>query len=463
MRLHRMRRGLAPLLLGAALVSGCASLRDNAFLVHKVDGPAKSRAITEQGIVVYEVRVLGLQDYEALRDARTHFEVALRFDPGNTRARQYLETVDRFCESELTARTARAAELLKKGDRSEHESYSMLLNLRLAEALRNDDARVASLRAETRQARSALVGQLMDRARAAQAQAEEAAKPLEAPSPGKQAAPAKLAAPAKAATREQMLLEVKDQYDRIHAIHPDAPDLQRRRASVRADLDRIFADRADDVTASVDGGRFAEARDKTERLDALNRRLDYAHDDRIRDLTYRLNIQWARAAYGQKQLGLAEARVDAALRARRTDEAEALGESIRGEQRRAAAQSAASSGAQRAASATAANEAALREVQDLVRRDELVAASRRINTLLGAIDDRQTAAALREQQDAVRARLPDLYRRGVEAYRGEDFRRAVDLLSVVVEIEVGYEQASDYLDKARAKQKLLEGLQGNRG
>ena len=64
---------------------------------------------------------------------------------------------------------------------------------------------------------------------------------------------------------------------------------------------------------------------------------------------------------------------------------------------------------------------------------------------------------------AVRARLPDLYSRGVEAYRSEDFRRAVELLSIVVEIEVGYEQASDYLDKARAKQKLLEGLQGNRG
>jgi hypothetical protein len=44
----------------------------------------------------------------------------------------------------------------------------------------------------------------------------------------------------------------------------------------------------------------------------------------------------------------------------------------------------------------------------------------------------------------------------VQAYRDEDFKAAIDLLQTVVGIQVDYEQAGDYLDKARSKQKLLE-------
>jgi hypothetical protein len=314
--------------------------------------------------------------------------------------------------------------------------------VRLASALSADDARVEALLAGTEQVRAASVKELMERARRSESEAAAEATPDR---------------------REEKLLLVKDQYDRIHAIQPDAPDLQRRRTSVRTELDLIFAGRAGGVGRRIEAGQFLEARDEIARLDALNRRLDYTHDAAIRGLEYSLNTEWARAALGQGQLGLAEARIDAALRARRTDEAQALRADILRERQRIAAQAAARSGARQAASAAAASEAALREVQDLVRRGELVAANRRIAALLASTEDRQTVAGLREQQTAVRARLPDLYTRGVDAYRSEDFKRAVDLLSVVVEIDVGFEQASDYLDKARAKQKLLEGLQGDRG
>src|SRR5512135_145311 len=100
----RVERSLAAAAVLTLAFAGCTSMSDTVFLVRKVDGAAKSRAVTEQGISIYEVRVLGRQDYAAIEEARRYFEVALRFDPDNTRARQYLDIVDRFRASELRAR-----------------------------------------------------------------------------------------------------------------------------------------------------------------------------------------------------------------------------------------------------------------------------------------------------------------------------------------------------------------------
>jgi hypothetical protein len=440
----------------AALIalSGCTTTRDTIFLVRRVDGAAKSRAVTDQGVALYELRVLGRGDYRALDEARSYFEVALRFDPDNTRARQYLETVDRFRETQLRTKTAQAADLLKKQARTEEETYTMLLLVRQSQSLSPGDQRAVSLRNDTEKVRVSLVRQMMDKARGDQ----ERIRPEES-----------------AAQREDKLLLVKEQYDRIYAIQPESADLQIRRAGLRTELDRLFADGAVRTSRSIEARQYLEARDDIEKLDWLNRRLDNSHDNDIRDLTYRLNLSWAQTALEQKQLGVADARVEAALRAKRTDEAAALKRSIAEQQRperpAAAAAPPAPSGGRAPAPAAAAvappprpsSEAGVAEVQDLVRRGELVAANRRINALLRAYDDQATVASLREQQAAVRGRLPDLYSRGVEAYRQEDFNKAVDLLSAVVEIDVGYEQASAYLDKARAKQKLLEGLQGGKG
>ena len=44
----------------------------------------------------------------------------------------------------------------------------------------------------------------------------------------------------------------------------------------------------------------------------------------------------------------------------------------------------------------------------------------------------------------------------INDYRDENFKDAIDLLQTIVSVDVGYEQAADYLDKATAKEKLVE-------
>jgi hypothetical protein len=63
---------------------------------------------------------------------------------------------------------------------------------------------------------------------------------------------------------------------------------------------------------------------------------------------------------------------------------------------------------------------------------------------------------LDDRNQKIVASLKDLYDRGVQAYRDEDFKTAIEVLQTVVGVQVDYEQAGDYLDKARAKQKLVD-------
>jgi len=56
----------------------------------------------------------------------------------------------------------------------------------------------------------------------------------------------------------------------------------------------------------------------------------------------------------------------------------------------------------------------------------------------------------------LRAGLKPLYDRAVEAYRAESFKQAIEGLKVVVAVDPDYEQAADYLEKARQKQSLVD-------
>ena len=135
-------------------------------------------------------------------------------------------------------------------------------------------------------------------------------------------------------------------------------------------------------------------------------------------------------------------KADAALAVKRTDEAAAL------------KQKSATMRAQ--AETTVSFEAALQDIDRVIASGELEAAQRKIDSLERATTQAARLALLEDRTSKIRANLKGLYDRGVEAYRAEDFETAIELLETVVAIDEGYEQAADYLDKAKAKQTLLE-------
>ena len=49
-----------------------------------------------------------------------------------------------------------------------------------------------------------------------------------------------------------------------------------------------------------------------------------------------------------------------------------------------------------------------------------------------------------------------MYQRAINHYREEDFKKAIELFETIVAIDANYEQAADYLEKAKSKQEFLE-------
>ena len=162
-------------------------------------------------------------------------------------------------------------------------------------------------------------------------------------------------------------------------------------------------------------------------------------------MTYSLNYKWAVSLFNRKDYTTAEVKNEAALAAMKTDEARALRRKIA--EKKAQPQAVAVS-----------FDTSLQDIDSLIRAGELVAAHRKVNSLAKVTKDQSNMQQLDSRNEQILSNLKDLYDKGVDAYRNEDFKTAIDLLQTVVAIQVDYEQASDYLDKARSKQKLLEQL-----
>jgi len=171
MRTPRAAAALCLLLL----LAGCSSLSDSLFLLRKLDDPAKSRALTDQGVELFELYIVGRGEYGRIEKVRGYFEVALRFDPTNGKAKVYLERVDGFRKAETGKNLAQAGGLLKKARRSREEDYALCLAASRAWELDPANEEVLRLRQETSALRQGLVAQLLEEALAAKARGQEGA------------------------------------------------------------------------------------------------------------------------------------------------------------------------------------------------------------------------------------------------------------------------------------------------
>src|SRR5512135_893885 len=89
-------RTVALLAVCSLLLAGCAGLSDSLFLLRRLDDPAKSRAVAEQGVALYQLSLVARGEYERVNEVRRYFEVALRYDPANRKAQAYLDLVDNY-------------------------------------------------------------------------------------------------------------------------------------------------------------------------------------------------------------------------------------------------------------------------------------------------------------------------------------------------------------------------------
>jgi hypothetical protein len=421
-RQHARRFSLVPAAVPVLLfLAGCGSVGDDRFLLASLDAPAKARTLTEIGVSEYQLHLVRKAEYGMIDEVRRYFETALRYDPANAVARKYLALVTNFRENSLKASLKEASRWSQKAKRTEEESYQLFLAVQRAANIDQSRPEVKKLVADTTPARNAFVDAALARAKAAGAKLDEKAPE---------------------AAREKLTIEAFQQVSRALAVDPQSMAAQSQKTAMREEVSAIVKGRLDSVAKLTGAQRFAEAKGQVALLNDLNRKLDNSFDAEVRTASYTLNLRWAKALLDQKEYAQAEVKADAALALKRTEEAAALKKKI---------------AASRAQAETAVSfDAALQEVDRLIARGELVAAQRKVDGLGAGAKSPAQLASLDDRGERIRSHLKPLYDQAVQAYRDEDFTQAIELLETVVAIDESYEQATDYLDKAQAKQKLLE-------
>jgi hypothetical protein len=418
-----MRKLLLCLAVIPLLVFGCTSSND-AFLIKALDDQSKAQALTNEGIQQYDFHLTHRQDFNEIPQIRQYFSVALSFDPGNTQAQQYLTLVDNYKTQKLQSNLNTATKTLAKAKRTDDDNYALFVSLQSAAQVDPGDANVKKMLDDTSPDRTRLVSTYLAKSKAALASVTDTTTD---------------------AAREKAFIDALGYAKKALDVDPKNGTAQAQVTAVKADLTKIVAARAAAIQKLITASKFAEARAQVASLNDLNRRTGNSYDGDVRLASYSLNYSWAKALFAQKDYGTADVRVDAALAVQRSEEASALKRQI------AAVKTKADAGIS--------FDTALADIDRLVGADELVSAHRRIDTLAKSTTDQSKVAALDDRRQAITAKLKDVYDKGVQAYQDEDFKTAIELLQTVVGVQVDYEQAGDYLDKARSKQKVLDQLQ----
>jgi hypothetical protein len=417
----RSIRRCAQAALLALLAAGCTSLSEDEKFLSQLGDPVKARVVTEEGIALYQLALIKRGEYERVGEVRRYFEVALRFDPTNRQAQAYLELVDNFRDTETRKHLRAADALLKKGRRSQEEDYALCVAAARAGQLAPEDDQVASLLRQTAETRDKLVSLYLQRGREARSQAK---------------------AQTTAAVREKLYLEAFGNFNRALAVEPQSSSARTEKDSLQEAVNAITSEHLAAARQLAAQGKFAEARKEAALVQDLNRRLGSGLDEEIAELNYSLNYRWARSLFERGDYPAALARADAALAVRRTEEAAALRSRIQK--------------ARQQKESGLSYEAALAEADRLLAEGDLAGSYGRLESLSRGTKDPARLAALEARRQKIRGQLPALYEKAVAFYRAEEFGKAVGLLETVVAVDVEYEQAAEYLDKARSKQKLLE-------
>jgi hypothetical protein len=401
---------------------GCASVSPgDSFLVQKLDGQRKASALVIAGVEEYDLYVVKKQEFDQIPRIKEYINVALTFDPNNAQAQQYLTLIDNYKKRLLQANLKDATRNLAKPKRTDDDNYALFVSLQTAARLDPTDPNVRKLLGDTTQDRAKLVDMYLARAKAALA---------------------KVDAKSTDAVRDRQNTEAFQNANKAADVDPRNAAAQSMLTSTREELAKSVARRVAALQKLITAGSFTDGRTQLAALNDLNRKLDNNFDADVKKVAYNLNFSWAKTLYAKKDYSTAESRTDAALAVSRTEEATALKRKL--------------SDLRSKADSGASFDTTLQDIDRLIGSGDLVAAHRKIDALWKVTSDQSKQQMLDDRNQKIVASLKDLYDRGVQAYRDEDFKTAIDVLQTIVGVQVDYEQAGDYLDKARAKQKLVD-------
>jgi len=404
-----------------ASMSSCVSLHDSMLLSYDVDPAYQSAAIVSAGIDAYREKLIARGDLSAFADVERYFEAALRYDPDNVEAARYLALVEVYRARRFSESVKNAEALLKKTTRNSDDDYSMLASVRSAVTIYPRDESADALLKATQSVRAAYIAGSLSEAATIRAS---------------------LTPETKEAAMERGYIAAFNLVSRVRDVEPRDGQGASAYRELKADVADIVEKRLASVDSLISKSSFTEARSILSVVAELDSKIGGAFNADIQKATYRMYLAWARYHEARKEWPEAAARIRSALAIQKGGDALAL-------QKRIAASVAA--GERGATFSTG-----LKNLDGYIAKGEFVKAQLLLASLSKSSSDSAQRRELDQRRTTILEALKGIYAAGVEAYRNEKFKDAIGYLETVVFVDAAYEEASEYLEKARAKQRLLD-------
>lgn len=430
-----VRRSLIAItILVSLLVASCATTSDDNFLINNIDAEKKAAVLADRGAELYNQYVASEIIYTKLEEVKQYFVIALKFDPSNAKAVQYLAKIDNFKAESVRSNLKIARNLDSKQKRTAEEDFQMVSAIQAASSADPSNEEAARLSKQYIKLRMSLVDTF-------NAQYESALQK---------------ASKVSGVEREDLILEAYNNVKKASALDPSDQNRERKN-KVFSELKKIIDDHAAAAVKYEAKYQFSDAEREVARITAIDRKSQGAFSEASAAAVYSLNYSWAKYLESKEKYQEAAAKIGKAIALRRSTEAVALKKRIDDKllairKKEESQKAAASSTVNHAPSF----EAVIAEIDRLLSEGDILAAKENIDTAIRATKEQEKLDKLDERKAKIRTIIAKYYNDGVAGYRSENFKTAVSLLQIVVQIDADYEQASVFLSKAQEKLRLVE-------
>jgi soluble cytochrome b562 len=400
----------------------CSTLpKDSLFMVQKLDNSEKSRAITDKGIRLYKSELENKEKYEMIEEIKEYFTVALRLDPENQRAEEYVKNIESYISRKVREKIDKANNFLKKKKRTEKEDFQLVLYVQQAYTLEPRNKDVQKLLKEINELSNKLIIKYIEMAQLTRKEIGDNDTIEE---------------------KVRVYSECIESINKALLIDAQHPAAKREKKYFMDELSGFFNQQMNDAEKHYKSGDFQGADKKIPLLIEINKALDDRYRKELNDLIYKINLKWASVLFDEKKYSLAEVKIKKAVRIKRTKESEKLKDNIMKKKEKS--------------DFSEGFDDLLSDIDDLIKSKDLINAHKKITYGLENAANSTQTGKLKKREQAFKRELAKLYEEAINYYIEEDFKEAMRLFKVIIAIDKDYKQAQSYYNKAQSKQKLLE-------
>ncbi|MCW8966818.1 MAG: hypothetical protein OQK82_09075, partial [Candidatus Pacearchaeota archaeon] len=406
--------GFSLTLICILFMTQCASVPpDSRFLIDSLSNEEKSRVVCDKGILMYKSQLEKEENFQVLPEIKEYFEVALRFDPENEKAEEYLVKLENFVVSKVEEKIGIAEKLLAVKKPTEKQNFQLAYAVKTAYDLDPKNEEVLGLKKKVDTLTDELIDSYLKQTQA------ELTKIVEKDTPGEKA---------------KKYISAMTNCRKALQLRRDSKKALSEKRNIESFLELIIKDVLKTAKESLAKKDYKKTESALIICNDINKNLDGNYTKDIAALSYDLYYVWAQAFYGKKDYNNALAKLTAAIRAKNTKEAIALKKKI--------------TNLKYGSDFAVSFKKWMAEIDSLITKNKYVEAYDKIQSLLGKTRDKNYVKQLKNKEKILKDKLQGLYNEGIKLYKQEKFKNAIELLKIIVHIDENYEQVKDYLDKA---------------